>query len=484
MATASKAAVVYVQDKQKPAERRLGLNLMINMLSQTTNTNGEKFLPEWVYHLAEVLIMIGEYKVPSKKMVKSLLMKYNNVDIPTEDLRQLITALSDDVFDESSAQDSRAKSRDQDLTDSDSDDQDRRPYGQVQVKAVNLNKLLDKILQTPGVAEVDKEREELISKKLMEAMPKLEKGHVVALFRYHAMSKESTEDQGRAASNIMKSIDLTMQSLIVFPHADTMNSQAEIQKVLGSFTLVCLMKNIYGNDWTAIEPQFKQFQIRAAEYGTAGDMQKYKRDLLTELALYRKLVQLLGRKQDLEKKKSEHEFGEILLRAVYKEDPELAKILRVGLDATLPLTLEELLDKLVENRKIEEGLGEAKSGSGSTKSSDKKGGKQSIANPAIQQQQLKCTSCGSEHDISQCPKEKARLQREAKQRGEKLPGPERSTRRGNRQADQSTEQQRIKTVTFVLLLVDRHGPIILLHAASKRKSLIKNYKTRSIEILG
>ena len=245
MATASKAAVVYVQDKQKPAEKRLGLNLMINMLSQTTNTNGEKLLPEWVYHLAEVLIMIGEYKVPSKKMVKSLLMKYNNGDIPTEDLRQLITALSDDVFDESSAQDSRAKSRDQDLTDSDSDDQDRRPYGQVQVKAVNLNKLLDKILQTPGVAEVDKEREELLSKKLMEAMPKLEKGHVVALFRYHAMPKESTEDQGRAASNIMKSIDLTMQSLIVFPHADTMNSQAEIQKVLGSFTLVCLMKNIY-----------------------------------------------------------------------------------------------------------------------------------------------------------------------------------------------------------------------------------------------
>ena len=82
----------------------------------------------------------------------------------------------------------------------------------------------------------------------------------------------------------------------------------------------------------------------------------------------------------------------------------------------------------------------AKSKSGGAQLSDKKGGKQSMANPAIQQP-IKCTSCGSEHDISQCPKEKARLQKEAKQRGEKLPGPERSTKRGNQQFDQvsSTE---------------------------------------------
>ena len=40
-------------------------------------------------------------------------------------------------------------------------------------------------------------------------------------------------------------------------------------------------------------------------------------------------------------KKLEHEFGEILLRAVYKEDQELAKSLRIGLDATSPLPLAE-----------------------------------------------------------------------------------------------------------------------------------------------
>ena len=54
---------------------------------------------------------------------------------------------------------------------------------------------------------------------------------------------------------------------------------------------------------------------------------------------------------------------------------------------------------------------------------------------------------------------------------------------GRRIKAQTKEQQKIKTVTFVLPLVEQHGPLILLHAASKRKSLIKNYKTRSIEIL-
>ncbi len=70
MAAANKAEVVYVHDKPKPAEKRLGLNLVINMLSQLTNSNGEKHLAEWVYHLAEVLIITGEHIVPSKDMVK------------------------------------------------------------------------------------------------------------------------------------------------------------------------------------------------------------------------------------------------------------------------------------------------------------------------------------------------------------------------------------------------------------------------------
>ncbi len=58
MAAANKAKVVYVHDKQKPAAKQLGLNLMMSMLSQLTNSNGEKRLAEWVDHLAEILIIL------------------------------------------------------------------------------------------------------------------------------------------------------------------------------------------------------------------------------------------------------------------------------------------------------------------------------------------------------------------------------------------------------------------------------------------
>ena len=99
--------------------------------------------------------------------------------------------------------------------------------------------------------------------------------------------------------------------------------------------------------------------------------------------------------------------------------------------------MEELLIRLEENELQMESLEVYSTAAGTArgaKTSDKKG-TNSMANPTIQQQP-KCTSCGSEHDVSQCPKEKARLQKEAKQRGEKLPGPERSSRRGNQQPDQ------------------------------------------------
>ncbi len=41
-----------------------------------------------------------------------------------------------------------------------------------------------------------------------------------------------------------------------------------------------------------------------------------------------------------------------------------------------------------------------------------------------------------EHHIPECPKVKAQLQKEAKLLGEKLPGPERSSRHRNQQVDQ------------------------------------------------
>jgi hypothetical protein len=84
------------------------------------------------------------------------------------------------------------------------------------------------------------------------------------------------------------------------------------------------------------------------------------------------------------------------------------------------LTMELLLIKLEENQRLIEILeieSSAHSKASCTNSSDRKD-KQSSANQAIQQQSKPvCPECRMEHNLiylSQCPKEKDRLQKEAK----------------------------------------------------------------------
>jgi hypothetical protein len=83
--------------------------MMINVLCQSTNSSGEKLLHETVYHLAEFLVMTGGHIVPSKGIVAQLLTKYDKSDISSQDLREMISILSDNVFDDST--ESRARSR-------------------------------------------------------------------------------------------------------------------------------------------------------------------------------------------------------------------------------------------------------------------------------------------------------------------------------------------------------------------------------------
>ena len=53
MAEANQATTIFVAEKQTPAEKRMALSFMINMLSQTNDKHGDKLLPEWVNQLAE-----------------------------------------------------------------------------------------------------------------------------------------------------------------------------------------------------------------------------------------------------------------------------------------------------------------------------------------------------------------------------------------------------------------------------------------------
>ena len=196
MAEANQATTIFVAEKQTPAEKRMALSFMINMLSQTNDKHGDKLLPEWVNHLAEVLIMTGEQKVPTKGMVAQLLTRYNNGDILKDDLRKMISIIFDNVFDDST--ESRAKSRTVEQSDSDSD-QDEPPQRQVQVKGDSkqgLSKFFDKVLQTAASDEDEDAANEVFFSKLVDLLPKFDKSHMVALVKFHAMASECREDQG------------------------------------------------------------------------------------------------------------------------------------------------------------------------------------------------------------------------------------------------------------------------------------------------
>ena len=104
MTEANKATVcVYLQDNQSPAEKRFSLNLMINMLSQTKNSNGDILLDATVNHIAEFLIITKGTKLPNVKQFIEMLRLYPHGDIPDNTKRQMIAKLSDGIFDESPA---------------------------------------------------------------------------------------------------------------------------------------------------------------------------------------------------------------------------------------------------------------------------------------------------------------------------------------------------------------------------------------------
>ena len=93
--------VVYIQDSQTPEEKQLGLNLMMNTLSQTKNSKGEASLPTQVQQIAELLIMINENRLPNRQQMIKLMEEYPHDDISPEKKQTIIAKLSESVFDES-----------------------------------------------------------------------------------------------------------------------------------------------------------------------------------------------------------------------------------------------------------------------------------------------------------------------------------------------------------------------------------------------
>jgi hypothetical protein len=91
-----------------------------------------------------------------------------------------------------------------------------------------------------------------------------------------------------------------------------------------------------------------------------------------------------------------------------------------------PKSMETMFNRLEDNQKLIESLdieSPAKSKAGAVKSTEKK--KQLHANPSMQQQP-RCSVCGLEHDVKQCPRENNGLNQEGEERGKLFPGSDKS----------------------------------------------------------
>ena len=168
MASTNKATkVVYIFDKQTPAEKRYGLNLMINMLSQASNSAKEKFLDASVNHVAEFLIITKGNKLPSVRQFIEMISLYPHRDIPLSIRQKMLAKLSDGVFAETPAKEkmtsSMAKQYSPSLkprvaefsdgsgTDSDEEDQQSQSGNVVQVKVPTddeMTELLNDLMRT------------------------------------------------------------------------------------------------------------------------------------------------------------------------------------------------------------------------------------------------------------------------------------------------------------------------------------------------
>jgi hypothetical protein len=85
-------------------------------------------------------------------------------------------------------------------------------------------------------------------------------------------------------------------------------------------------------------------------------MQKFTQNFITERAIHNKVIQLFGRRQNVESKKSELDICEILLQQEFTHDQQLAKDLQRRPEAKPPITLYEVLSTLVETDELKKVL--------------------------------------------------------------------------------------------------------------------------------
>ena len=132
-----------------------------------------------------------------------MLRLYPHGDIPFQTKQKMIAKLSDGIFDESPVKENlkmstsklytpslRQRLTESDGSGTDSDKEEEQPHSgkMVQTKAPTdeeMVELIDELMRTPNrLSARDKEREEEQMEKFKNALSKLDKGHMVAIFKH------------------------------------------------------------------------------------------------------------------------------------------------------------------------------------------------------------------------------------------------------------------------------------------------------------
>jgi hypothetical protein len=106
----------------------------------------------------------------------------------------------------------------------------------------------------------DKVREEELLEMYMHKIGKFEVDHILAMVFHVVIPMEAIEGLGRGMSSIFKALDSKTQILFEVPIASGNAVQSQVQSLQASTALMCLIKQIYGQDHSSIKKQAQMIQ--------------------------------------------------------------------------------------------------------------------------------------------------------------------------------------------------------------------------------
>jgi hypothetical protein len=135
--------------------------------------------------------------------------------------------------------------------------------------------------------EKDTAKKELLLEKFLKKVGKLHVGHITSMILTVLFPRENIENQARAITNIFRSIDPKMQSLIQVPLGNNITNQHLLSSIHASLALACLLRQFYCQGTPTIKTQEAAIKAYYSLYKQEiADPLNFRKNVRTELAAY------------------------------------------------------------------------------------------------------------------------------------------------------------------------------------------------------